>query len=811
MKARGRWVRGRCWAWVASLPGLFPVLGEAALATESPPEVYVALISPANGSLFTQPVDLRIHALAEAPEGVIRRVEFAAGTNRLGSVSQAPYQWTWTDAPAGTYAVTAVVYDERGPVLTSTPPAVITVRDNPTNAPTFAFAEFSVAVREHGGWAALTVTNSGQAAAATVGFRVASGTALANGVDFTAPADPRVEFAAGQCVATLLVPIADDALSEGIEFFQVALTAGSAGHITNPATAIVWILDDDELATNSLTAVVRPGPVEPLGALQVALAPEAARGQWRLSWETEWHDGGSILEGLPTGNYTVEFKPVSTHREPMATAIAVGAGMVNGYRFEYTNTSLPLIGSLTVFLEPSLVTTTALGPAHGQWQLEGEADWHDSGTSVHALPAGAYRIRFAPLPGWLEPSTRTVSVVAHRNNEITAHYYVADSSPGEAPEPLTFAAVQQSCAAGLPYACAGQLLSSVGWASGFVVRERVVLTVAHAVFDDHTLSFVPEVKWFFQRHTGTYEPPPQLARGWLVDGGYAAQRQAEATPGLASVASQHLDVAALYFLAPAGRGGYGGYLVSQHAPGEWLFSGRPQVLIGYPMDHIPTPNRGKLHATSIRTFQFQQVSNQVFATSEIQSRPGMSGGSLCVQTDEGTFYPVGVCVGGSYRLVIRVFDFDSIELVTRAEQAAQARSIGDQPAKTYGPSITRPRNNPEISKSFVGSQSVLNRSAGREELDCIITLAPSDRVLRLNAGERLTVRGRYQAWGSNYLDRAGQLWAAGSSGSVYRIEYAEGLPTSNRWTLLQRITLTNHVQRVTNALQGAFYRTVLEP
>ena len=78
----------------------------------------------------------------------------------------------------------------------------------------------------------------------------------------------------------------------------------------------------------------------------------------------------------------------------------------------------------------------------------------------------------------------------------------------------------------------------------------VVLTAAHVVFDDRALTYLPAsgVKWFFQRHAGVYEPAPQTPRGWVVLGGYAAQRTADATPGVTAGAPRGVTMKR----APAG-------------------------------------------------------------------------------------------------------------------------------------------------------------------------------------------------------------------------------------------------------------------
>src|SRR5437867_3502137 len=67
-----------------------------------------------------------------------------------------------------------------------------------------------------------------------------------------------------------------------------------------------------------------------------------------------------------------------------------------------------------------------------------------------------------------------------------------------------------------PFGFNGQLQTDVGYGSGVAVRENVVLTAAHLVFNDQTLSYVSEAYWLFQREAGVFEPQPLPARGWYV-------------------------------------------------------------------------------------------------------------------------------------------------------------------------------------------------------------------------------------------------------------------------------------------------------
>jgi hypothetical protein len=203
----------------------------------------------------------------------------------------------------------------------------------------------------------------------------------------------------------------------------------------------------------------------------------------------------------------------------------------------------------------------------------------------------------------------------------------------------------------------------------------VVATAGHVVFDDGTLSYVTGLQWLFERDAGTYDPVPQIPQGFYVFDGYATQRTAEGTPGQSTVASQNLDVAALYFLADAGRGGYAGYLASDSTDNEFLTSSKLKMVVGYPVNGIPSANQGRMFATSPFNVTFTRVpgtdsSNnpyRVYTTTDITSAGGNSGGPICVLYDNGSYYPAAIYLGGSAQTSVRAIDSKVVDLFGRAQ------------------------------------------------------------------------------------------------------------------------------------------------
>ena len=64
----------------------------------TPPSVTIT--NPLAGAVFTAPVNIPISASASTGSVALASVAFYGGTNLLGTVSNAPYTFTWTNAPS---------------------------------------------------------------------------------------------------------------------------------------------------------------------------------------------------------------------------------------------------------------------------------------------------------------------------------------------------------------------------------------------------------------------------------------------------------------------------------------------------------------------------------------------------------------------------------------------------------------------------------------------------------------------------------------------------------------------------------------
>ncbi len=83
----------------------------------SPPSI--SLLAPTNSTVWAAPATLALEASATNSDATISQVEFFAGTNSLGAVTNPPYALTLANLAAGTYTFTAQAMNDLGDTNTS--------------------------------------------------------------------------------------------------------------------------------------------------------------------------------------------------------------------------------------------------------------------------------------------------------------------------------------------------------------------------------------------------------------------------------------------------------------------------------------------------------------------------------------------------------------------------------------------------------------------------------------------------------------------------------------------------------------------
>ena len=78
--------------------------------TNRPPNA-VAVTTPANNAIFAAGAPITLQASATDTDGAVSRVEYFAGTNKIGQATSPPYNFVWNNAPAGLHTITARAVD----------------------------------------------------------------------------------------------------------------------------------------------------------------------------------------------------------------------------------------------------------------------------------------------------------------------------------------------------------------------------------------------------------------------------------------------------------------------------------------------------------------------------------------------------------------------------------------------------------------------------------------------------------------------------------------------------------------------------
>jgi uncharacterized repeat protein (TIGR03803 family) len=491
---------------------------------------------------------------------------------------------------------------------------------------------------------------------------------------------------------TITIPLNPDLAPApgGSRSFTVKLTGASDGAVISSGTATVTIEASQTPDPNGpVLPQIPPGALPSQGALQVILlkpgstdaygpqVPGEVPG-WRFAGESAWRSSGDIVTGLAApGSFPVEFEslvdfsttPPVLQPAPAPAVATVVAGGTTVDPIAYPTTNSAETGSIEVVIKPDSVGNNPFTGQRGQWRFAGESAWNDSGAIISNVPAGAYEVEFSPVPDYDQIPSENIQINTGNQTLVQVLYQAVETVTGTLPQVLSPSTVTGSS----PYDFVGEVSTDVGTASGVVVAQRVVLTAAHAIFDDAAESFATGVQWRFQRIAGLLEPLPLTPQGAYVLSGYAAAR-AGAPSGVGTPASQDQDAAVLYFEQSAGNGGASGYLVSGTAS-PWLLSNRQKILIGYPTDTSqpgdPNVTPGQMQATPPAVVAFLQTGTSVFETTQIAGLSGMSGGPLCVQYDDGYFYPAGIYLGGNQQCVVRSIDENVEGLIKSGTASSQ--------------------------------------------------------------------------------------------------------------------------------------------
>jgi hypothetical protein len=604
--------------------------------------------------------------------------------------------------------------------------------------------------------------------------------------------------------------------------------------------------------TSALSVPFTPPPTT--GQLMVTLQPPEASGQWRLPWEAAWRDSGTTATNLARGEYAVEFRDIPGYLAiPLSGPVAVTNGGTTFLTNQYFPTIIPSDttsggGTLTVNIGPS-------PPGGAGWRFLGDTNsFYPPGYGTNLL-SGTYLIQFAPVAGFITPASLSVEVAPGVPTVLSITYLLAQSPPNNILLPMPVPAGNISDLTDYPFGFNGQLQTDVGYGSGVAVQTNVVLTAAHLIFNDQTLSYVSQAYWFYQEEAGVFTPDPLPARGWYLLSGYAAQRTNDVLGGLgpeqSSPQSRNLDVAALYFQSPVANGSYGGWLPSDASPNSWLTSTAEKMLVGYPVDGsqfgFTNIVNGEMYEIGPQPYPLSQATDpvadqQVYTASWMLGYPGNSGGPLYVEYN-GYYYPAGVYLGTLFNGIVpqasavRAIDSNVVNLITLAA------SLGDSGTNNSGggvitiiPSQATSLNNPGYLILQLGPPAAVQAGAAWElagqpanyystanpslqEITSTNALTvqfkpipgwnlPTNRSVTVVPGVILTNVANYTVTNPLLtLDLVNGLRISGTTNTAYQLQSNSTL--TGTWIPFKTNTLTNFgFNLITNKPRPGFYRAL---
>ena len=574
------------------------------------------------------------------------------------------------------------------------------------------------------------------------------------------------------------------------------------------------------------------------GQLVVTLLPPAANGQWRFPWEAGWRNSGQTANNLVAGNYPVQFRNQPGYVVvPLSGPVPVtnnGTTFVtNQYYPTFTTPNTNQGGSLTVNIGPS-------PPSGVGWRFLGDTTAFLPSAYTTNLAAGTYLIEFASVSGFSKPPNLSVQVFAGQPTVLSETYLLAQSAPAGVLLPTPVPANNITDLADYPFGFNGQLQTDIGYGSGAAVQTNVVLTAAHMVFNDQTLSYVSQAYWFIQQEKGVFVPEPLPARGWYLLSGYAAQRTNDVLGGLgpeqSSPQSRNMDVAALYFLSPVAGGGYGGFLPSDTVPNQWLASTSLKMLVGYPVDGSQFGDAsivpGTMYATDPQPYPLSQATDpvadqQVYTANWFLSYPGNSGGPFYVQFN-GYYYPAGVYLGTLYNGIVpyasavRAIDSDVVNLITLAATQGDSGTnnsggvitlVVNQPLSTANPAYVMVQLGPPAAIQAgagwrLSTDPANTYLSGTNSVDTVTTTnatlvfksisgwnPPTNQTVSLTRGQITVVSNAlYTVISSTptppvmVIDPVLGLGITGTTGTTYQIQSCNSL-ANNSWTAISTNTI----------------------
>lgn len=151
-------------------------------------------------------------------------------------------------------------------------------------------------------------------------------------------------------------------------------------------------------------------------------------GGWKLVDQAGWRPSGDTQKNIPTGDYMVVFKLVEGYNPPDNAFVGIYKNLTTHVTAIYNVKEGPT-GSVEIVVSPGIEGDAPGDPEGNGWRPAGQgavspsADtWFDFGERVVGLPAGEMEIEFRPVPGYITPANRVITIRPGIVNTIKASY-----------------------------------------------------------------------------------------------------------------------------------------------------------------------------------------------------------------------------------------------------------------------------------------------------------------------------------------------------------------------------------------------------
>lgn len=361
----------------------------------------VSVTSPASGATFTAPASTTVMASASDADGTIAKVDFYANGVLIGSDTTTPYSATWSGAPAGLYAITAVATDNRQFTTTS---AAVSVS---VTAPTVPSAtRLNVALSSSGSTvtASSTFSTNYLATYAIDGDRKAWlwGRTWADQSSGAFPDWLRVDFGATRTIDEIDVisghnslsvdPTATSTSTSAVKDFQVQYWSGSqwtvvpGGSVTG--NQLVWRrFTFMAVSTTAIRVVVTGGPaltrIGELEAYEASTAPPPPPPTGRMNVAQTVNGGRVSASSTFSTNYAATYAIDGIRKSGLwgttwadATAGVYPDWLQVDFSGSKTIDEIDVFsGQLNGSIDPTATTTSAYAVADFQVQYKNGTSW----------------------------------------------------------------------------------------------------------------------------------------------------------------------------------------------------------------------------------------------------------------------------------------------------------------------------------------------------------------------------------------------------------------------------------------------------